>query len=172
MVHRKQLPPYSPPIVRQVHGERSTYSMGQEHDDDTSTPLLEARQLEYLEWLVTPSPERNPKTQIEMSRHLGVDPKTLRRWEKKPAFKQEWDRRVNEIQGSPERTQRLLDSLYSKALGGDNRAAQLYLQATNRLVTTPPQSQTTTASELSDEELDRLLVSLAEREQSKRLKAV
>lgn len=107
-----------------------------------------------------------------MARQLNVDPTTLRRWEKKPVFKKEWDNRVNEIQGSPERTQRLLDSLYAKALEGDNRAAQLYLQATNRLVTAPLVSQTTSAAELSDEQLDKLLADLAEREQSKRLKAV
>jgi len=136
------------------------------------TPLLDSRQLQYLEWLVTPSPERIPRTQAEMSRTLGVDPTTLRRWEKKPVFKKEWDNRVNEIQGSPERTQRLLDALYNNALTGDNRAAQLYLQATNRLVAAPTPSQTTNASELSDEELDKLLASLAEREQSKRLKVV
>jgi DNA-binding transcriptional MerR regulator len=147
--------------------------MGTEHDDENpSTPLLDSRQIEYLEWLVTPSSERVPRTQQEMARQLGADPKTLRRWEKKPSFKKEWDRRVTEIQGSPERTQRLLDSLYAKALGGDNRAAQLYLQATNRLVVAPPPSQTTNASELSDEELDKLLANLAQREQSKRLKAV
>lgn len=136
------------------------------------TPLLDSRQLQYLEWLVTPSPERVPRTQAEMARQLQVDPTTLRRWEKKPTFKKEWDNRVNEIQGSPERTQRLLDALYTKALEGDNRAAQLYLQATNRLVAPTPVSQTTTASELSDEELDKLLASLAEREQSKRLRVV
>jgi len=136
------------------------------------TPLLDSRQLQYLEWLVTPGPERNPRTQAEMSRLLGVDPTTLRRWEKKPVFKKEWDNRVSEIQGSPERTQRLLDALYAKALEGDNRAAQLYLQATNRLVVAPSAPQTTNASELTDEELDKLLANLAEREQSKRLKAV
>jgi DNA-binding transcriptional MerR regulator len=145
--------------------------MDQEHDNNPS-PLLENRQLEYLEWLVTPSSERLPRTQLEMARQLAVDPKTLRRWEKKSVFKKEWDRRVSEIQGSPERTQRLLDALYAKALGGDNRAAQLYLQATNRLVAAPPPSQTSSVSELSDDELDRLLVGLAEREQSKRLKVV
>lgn len=99
---------------------------------------------------------------------IGVDPTTLRRWEKKQVFKKEWDNRVSEIQGSPERTQRLLDNLYARALGGDNKATQLYLQATNRLVVTPTVTQTTAASELSDEELDKLLASLAEREQSKR----
>ena len=113
-----------------------------------------------------------PRTQAEFARQIGVDPTTLRRWEKKQVFKKEWDNRVNEIQGSPERTQKLLDSLYAKALGGDNRAAQLYLQATNRLVVAPPAPQSTSASELSDEELDKLLASLAEREQAKRLKAV
>jgi DNA-binding transcriptional MerR regulator len=125
-----------------------------------------------MEWLVTPSAERQPRTQAEFARQIGVDPTTLRRWEKKPIFKKEWDNRVSEIQGSPERTQKLLDSLYAKALGGDNRAAQLYLQATNRLVVAPPVAQTTSASELSDEELDKLLASLAEREQAKRLKVV
>lgn len=137
-----------------------------------ATPLLDSRQLQYLEWLVTPSSERVPRTQAEFARQIGVDPTTLRRWEKKQVFKKEWDNRVSEIQGSPERTQKLLDSLYAKALGGDNRAAQLYLQATNRLVVAPPAAQTTSASELSDEELDRLLSSLAEREQAKRLKVV
>jgi hypothetical protein len=107
-----------------------------------------------------------------MSRYLNVDPTTLRRWEKKPMFKKEWDRRVNEIQGSPERTQRLLDSLYAKALDGDNRAAQLYLQATNRLVPAAPTSQANAPSELSDEELDRLISSIAEREHSRRIKVL
>lgn len=137
-----------------------------------STPLLDARQTEYLDWLVTPSHERVPKTQSEMAKRLGVDPTTLRRWEKRPTFKSEWDKRVSEIQGSPERTQRLLDALYTKALAGDNRAAQLYLQATNRLVTAPTVVQTVSAKELSDEELSRLLSTMASDEQERRLRAV
>jgi hypothetical protein len=132
-----------------------------------NAPLLDARQEQYLEWLVTPASERVPRTQAELARQLAVDPTTLRRWEKKDWFKREWDRRVTEIQGSPERTQRLLDSLYAKAIEGDNKAAQLYLQATNRLL--PPQTviNTSKASDLSDDELDALIVSIAEH-QSKR----
>lgn len=171
-----QDPPYNPPIVRAtttstyLWANDRTISMGPTENEPAN--ILDSRQLEYLEWLVTPPSERVPRTQLEMARQLKADPKTLRRWEKKPSFKKEWDKRVSEIQGSPERTQMLLDALYAKALGGDNRAAQLYLQATNRLVAAPPPAQTTSASELSDEELDRLLVSLAEREQSKRLRVV
>jgi len=137
-----------------------------------NTPLLDARQEQYLEWLVTPASERIPPTQQAFAKQVGVDPTTLRRWEKKPTFKGEWDRRVSEIQGSPERTQKLLDALYAKALGGDNKAAQLYLQATNRLL--PPTTVINTgskAAELSDEELDALILNIAEH-QSKRPKAV
>lgn len=131
--------------------------------------MLEAKQLEYLEWLVTPPSERMPRTQLDMARHLEVDPKTLRRWEKKPIFKKEWDKRVSEIQGSPERTQRLLDSLYSKALSGDNRAAQLYLQATNRLVPqSAPVDSSKSLSDLSDDELDKIISAIAAKEASKR----
>lgn len=140
--------------------------MGQESE---TTPMLESKQLEYLEWLVTPPSERMPRTQLEMARVLAVDPKTLRRWEKKPVFKKEWDRRVSEIQGSPERTQRLLDSLYAKALSGDNRAAQLYLQATNRLVPQAPANDSTKSlSDLSDDELDKIISAIAAKEASKR----
>lgn len=136
-----------------------------------NTPLLDVRQEQYLDWLVTPATERQPRTQQEFARTIAVDPTTLRRWEKKPHFKAEWDRRVSEIQGSPERTQRLLDSLYAKALGGDNKAAQLYLQATNRLLPPTTVINTSKAAELSDEELDALILNIAEH-QSKRPKAV
>lgn len=145
--------------------------MGKEISAD-NTQLMDARQTQYLEWLVTPSPERVPRTQAEMARQLGVDPTTLRRWEKKSYFQLEWNKRVDEIQGSPERTQRLLDSLYTKALGGDNRAAQLYLQATNRLIPPPTVIQSSKSNDLSDSELDALIASMAQREQSNRLRAV
>lgn len=134
-----------------------------------NTPLMDSRHEQYLEWLVTPPAARVPKTQAEFARQMGVDTTTLRRWEKKDWFKSEWDRRVSEIQGSPERTQKLLDSLYEKAIQGDNKAAQLYLQATNRLL--PPQTviNTSKASDLSDEELDALIVSIAEHQTKRRL---
>lgn len=161
-----QLPPYNPPN-RSAPNE-PPLGMGRNELGVDNTPIIDARQLEYLEWLVTPVTERIPRYQKDIANKLGVDVTTLRRWEKKPHFKTEWDKRVNEIQGSPERTQRLLDALYEKALKGDNRAAQLYLQATNRLVTAPTVIQTVTPAELSDEELDQLLSSSLESEKRRR----
>lgn len=120
--------------------------------------VLDPRQEKYLQWLCLPQPMREPSSKEKYAKENSVDVTTLRRWEKKPAFKAEWEKRVNDLQESPERTQRLLDSLYEAALGGDNKAAQLYLQATNRFAPTQIKVEhKQTLAELTDEELDALI---------------
>ena len=120
--------------------------------------LLDDRQEKYLQWLCLPQQLREPSSKEKYAAANGVDVTTLRRWEKKPHFRAEWDRRVTDLQGSPERTQRLLDALYDAALGGDNKAAQLYLQATNRFAPTQIKVEhTKTLAEISDEDLDQLI---------------
>ena len=99
----------------------------------------------------------------------GVDISTMRRWEKKDIFRSQWKTQVDDLQGSPERTQRLLDNLYNKALEGDTKSAELYLKATNRMA--PPSvtiSSNKKAAELSDVELDSLIAAVAEREKAQR----
>ena len=89
-------------------------------------------------------------------------------------FRDQWEQRVSAIQGSPERTQRLLDTLYNSAIEGDTRSAQLYLQATNRMA--PPTIEVKNdrrSSDLSDDELDGLIAAMATREREQRkLRAV
>lgn len=132
-------------------------------------PTLDHRQETYLEWLICPRGMRKPETQEQFAEQVGVDVTTLRRWQKKPSFAEAWRKRVDELQGSPERTQALLDNLYERAMGGDTKSAQLYLQATNRLAPQQVNVTTTTkASELSDAELDDLLHSLAVTEKNER----
>jgi hypothetical protein len=130
---------------------------------------LTQEQQRYLDWLCTAPAERQPSLKKDMADALGVDVTTLRRWEKKPFFKEEWQKRVDDIQGSPERTQHLLDTLYKKALDGDVKSAQLYLQATNRMA--PPTVEVKSdrkAADLSDEELDKLIGAMAAREKQQR----
>ena len=104
-----------------------------------------------------------------MAELLGVNDSTLRRWKKKPAFAAEWKKRVEELQGSPERTQKLMDNLYDRALNGDNKAAQLYLQATGRMAPTQVNVEhSTKVSDISDEELDALIASVAAGEKALR----
>jgi len=138
----------------------------------TSETLLDPRQEQYLNWLLTPAHERQPSSQQKYCDLHNIDPTTVRRWQKKPHFIKEWDKRVEELQGSPERTQRILDALYEKGLDGDVRAAKLYLEATHRLIPTKAVEQKVTTSELSDEELDELIAKVADREKTQRLKAV
>lgn len=131
--------------------------------------VLTQAQQEYLEWLCTAPSERNPVSKNKMADHLGVDVKTLRRWEKKPAFRNQWQERVDDIQGSPERTQRVLDMLYSRAVDGDVKSAHLYLQATNRMA--PPTIEVKSdrrSQDLSDSELDELIAAAAAREKDAR----
>jgi hypothetical protein len=131
---------------------------------------LDTRQEKFLNWLCTPANGRVPSSQNQYAIQEGVDETTLRRWKKKPVFKQEWERRVNELQSSPERTQQLLDNLFQRALEGDNNSAKLYLQATGRLA--PVQFQVEhsgKASELSDTELAELIAAGAVSEQRFRL---
>lgn len=134
--------------------------------------ILDERQEKYLNWLLVPSGHRTPKTQDAYAKEENIDVTTLRRWQKKPHFKAEWQKRVEELQGSPERTQKLLDEIYQRALGGDNKAAQLYLQATNRLA--PQQvniTHTQSLAEISDKDLEDLIASVASAEKSARLES-
>lgn len=136
--------------------------------------VLTKAQTEYLEWLCTAPTERDPSTKTALAERLGVNRKTLTRWESNPLFRKEWESKVTAIQGSPERTQRLLDTLYNSAINGDTKSAQLYLQATNRMA--PPTVEIKNekrTSDLSDSELDELIAAMAVREREKRnLKAV
>ena len=136
--------------------------------------VLDSRQEAYIGWLCTPPSERTPASKEKYAISIGVNITTLRRWEKKDVFRKEWQSKVDDVQGSPERSQRLLDTLYEKALGGDIKAAQLYLQATNRMA--PPTltvKSETNIGQLSDKELEDLITAVATQEkESRKLRVV
>jgi hypothetical protein len=136
--------------------------------------VLDSRQEAYIGWLCTPPSERTPTSKEKYADSIGVNISTLRRWEKKDVFRKEWQSKVDDVQGSPERSQRLLDTLYEKALGGDIKAAQLYLQATNRMA--PPTltvKSETNIGQLSDRELEDLIAAVATQEkESRKLRVV
>lgn len=136
------------------------------------TTLLDARQQAFLDWICTPSVARIPSTQEAYAKQENVDSATLRRWKLKPIFKAEWERRINEQQGSPERTQKLLDNLFDRAMDGDNNSAKLYLQATGRLAPVAINVEHSgKVSDLSDTDLAALIASNAVAEQQFRLSA-
>ncbi len=125
--------------------------------------VLTAKQELYLDWLCTAPSERVPSSKQKFAVEHGTTTQTLRNWEKRPAFREEWKSRVDTIQGSPEKTFSLLESLYDRAMSGDMKAADLYLRATNRMTPPPVKVESTkSAAELSDEELAELAAKLAQ----------
>ena len=132
---------------------------------ETLTKLQE----EYLEWLLLPEIARVPATKKEWAEKHDVHFNTPKNWENSKLFQERWKEGIDGMAQSPERTQRLLDSLYEKGLGGDVKAAQLYLTATGQM----PQNQTLnikheSAKSLTDEELEGLIAQFAQTEKERR----
>lgn len=143
--------------------------MGMELKNDELA--LTAMQEEYLAWLCQAPSERIPPSKAAYAVAVGVTPPTLYNWEKKPVFRDKWKSQVDVIEGSPERTQRMLDSLYQAGLRGDSKSADLWLRATNRMqaATAPVVPAASKATELSDTELDVLIAAVAAREKASRV---
>lgn len=123
---------------------------------------LSAPQEEYLEWLTTAKQERDILTKQDFARHLGVNVKTLRRWEARDVFRKRWEERSKEVVGSPERTQDLLDTLFQRGMGGDVAAAKLYFTVTGAIK--PPEitvKSDSSASSYSDAELEAMIAAAA-----------
>jgi hypothetical protein len=115
------------------------------------TPL----QLEFLEWLV--DPERMG-SQVEWAKTHDMSANTLSSWKRETYFRTAWDARLKELNISPERTQRVIDAIFDKAVGGDTKAASLFLQYIERF--TPKQTVVVhdrAVADLSDAELSSYL---------------
>lgn len=130
---------------------------------------LTKNQQAYLEWLLLPEELRYPQTKKQWAELHEVHYNTPNNWEKIPLFKQLWEEGIKGISQSPERTQRLLDSLYNKGLAGDVKAAQLYLTATGQM----PKDQHLTikhenTKDLTDQELENLIAQFAANEKANR----
>lgn len=116
---------------------------------------LTEKQLAFLEFLL--DPDSNKGSQNKWCRDNGVPERTACWWKKQPLFRETWEKRSYEIYGGPDRVNKVIEALHQKAINGDVRAAQLYLQYVDKFtpkteITTP----TKTLEELSDEELAAL----------------
>lgn len=112
---------------------------------------LTATQLEFVEWLC--DMERQG-TQVAFAADHGVAGATLTTWKRDPLFIEHWNNRLKELNVHPVRIQRVLDAIWTAAIGGDTKAASLYLQYVERF--TPKQQiivRDKAISEMSDSEL-------------------
>lgn len=116
---------------------------------------LSEAQDQFIEWLVDPN---RVGSQNDFARKLGVNPGTLSKWKKDGPFKEKWEKRLLDLNVSPDRIQQVVESLFVNAVGSGPqsvKAAELYLRFVDRF--TPKEIHETrgSARDLSDEELTR-----------------
>jgi hypothetical protein len=87
-------------------------------------PLLGEREL-FMEWLATVRSERQPATQGELARLLGVHVTTLSRWKHEPGFIRELIRRVRTKYA--DRLPGIISAVAARGEMGDVPAGRLFL---------------------------------------------
>lgn len=141
---------------------------------ETNDPVsvLSDKQLAYLDWLVTPPPDRRPPYTKEMAAQLEVHPKTLQAWKRREDFRKAWEERVRQVTGTPERAQGILDKLFETAMDPTHRdhvrAADLYFKLTGRVKPPEPPKVEGGLEKLSDSELEALINQGVQREMKRR----
>jgi hypothetical protein len=108
---------------------------------------------DFIEWLVTPEAERQPRYAKEWAAERGVHEKTPQAWKRDRWFRAAWDMRLQQLNINPDRVQKLVDAIYDKALKGDVQAQKLYLEYAKGFMPQQRIEVVRPASELSDEEL-------------------
>lgn len=118
------------------------------------TSDLSPEQHEFIDWLIEPQQTRDPKTQKEFGKTINAPTTTLSKWKKDMKFREEWDRRLHDLNISPDRIQSVIDSMWAQACRGNVKAAELYLKYTDRFTPQVEITHVTSVEELSDEELE------------------
>jgi hypothetical protein len=136
----------------------------------TGSSLKKERMEAYIEWLITPRAERDPKQKQELAEQLGVTPATLRGYDKEPYVQREVLRRGRGL-AKVNRAADVLDALYRRATDPEsgsagNSAAKIWLDWVDRATS---QSDEVDLEDMDDEQLveymQRLLDQIEERSQ-------
>lgn len=123
---------------------------------------LSPLQKEFLEWLVDPATTAEKGTQKEWAEAHDLATETPSRWKRDMAFRRAWDRRLHDMNISPDRIQTVVDEVYgiitkAGAFPADKiKAATLYLQFINRLSPkdrAPAEDEQKPLEDMTDEEL-------------------
>ena len=118
---------------------------------------LSPLQLEYIEWLCDPARAGSKKA---WALAHDISENTVHRWQKDRWFKDAQERRLAELNVSPDRIQVVIEALHLAASRGDTKAAALYLQYVDRLNPKRILIEDTRVSGLSDADLRLELVEL------------
>lgn len=133
--------------------------------------LDDPRKHRYMEWLLTVPEDRQPAKAKDLCVELGVARRTLYDWRNAKEFRDIWEERAVAIAGDPERTQRVLDALYSKALDTTSaqqvQAAKAWAEIARVIRPAKIEEKSTDLKEMSADDLDALLIEMLEARASK-----
>jgi hypothetical protein len=108
-------------------------------------------QLAFIEWRADPARQG---TKQEWADTHDVNVRTLNKCEKTPWFREGLERRLTELNISPDRIQAVLDALWKDASRGDAASARAYLAAVDDMRPPRPKLEDNSIVSLSDEELE------------------
>lgn len=113
----------------------------------------------FLEWLLIPQKDAAERNIAEWARNNGVDKATCYGWKRMPGFRRALEKRMDDLNMSPDRVQDVIEAIYRQAKAGDMKAAQLYLQHVDKLTpkTTRVVIERPDIESISDEELADLI---------------
>jgi hypothetical protein len=137
--------------------------------------LPDERHEKFLCWLLAPRAERAPRTQEELAKEVGVNPRTLRDWRMRKDFLDEYATRTRELAGDWEVVKGIYDTLANVAQDEKNpkmvAAAKLFLEAVGAIQPPTTNINVTSASDLSDAELEALIAEQAQKTAHERQQA-
>lgn len=125
-------------------------------------PLDSKEKQAFLEWLLTPASERQPRTMEALAAELGIQRRTLTKWKTEDKeFMEAWESRYLATVGSPEKKQKLLDVLERTASDPDDpkhvQAIKTYFDIVEGLRPQKMQLEVTRSPiELSDQQLEEI----------------
>lgn len=92
---------------------------------------LSEQQLAYIVWAATPDELREPATQEDFARALGIARQSIWRWSKDPRVLDAIRFIVLQNAGDPRRVNQVLDMVFTMALKGEGnlKAAELWMRA-------------------------------------------
>lgn len=137
-------------------------------------PLSDFRKQRYLDWLLTPPRERDPRTEVQLAQELSLERRTLYNWRNQKEFLEEWERRYLATIGNPGRKSEIMDTLFRTATDADDpkhvQAAKTYFEIEGGLKPQKMEVQVTQrpAKDLSDDELAELIALNARAEKKAR----
>lgn len=108
-------------------------------------------QLAYIDWRADPARQGSKE---KWAADNGVHVRTLGKWEKTPWFREALERKLAELNISPDRVQAVLDALWNDAKRGDATSARAYLAAIDDMRPPRPKMEDSSIASLSDEDLE------------------